>query len=105
MHEILSDPKFRPGFGFLRDRTGMEVLGRDLAQQAGVALRRIKGMPTCKFVVVVDNGITLQAVHQLKLMTEGSWVAFAIFGDLQSATDWVRLPMYSVDETGVQASA
>ena len=105
MQVIFADPKFGAGFSFLRDRTGMEALGKDLAQEAGVALRKIKGMPTCKFAVVVDDGTSLRAIQVVKLMTEGTWVEFAVFGLVEAAKDWLRQPSLLPEEAVRRATA
>ena len=98
MHNVLADPDFRPGFGFLRDRTGMKPLGTDSARDAGHVLKQIKSLPTSKFAVVVDDGASLRSVRSVQLLTEGTWVEFAVFGLLESAIDWLQQPSLTLTE-------
>ena len=88
-HAALTDPAFKPGFGFYRDRRGQAVPATDIVHRSVAALRQVEGLPTSKWAIVVDPGANYGMLRMMQLLTDGTWVEVGLFYDPMEATRWL----------------
>jgi hypothetical protein len=89
VRQVLVDPAYRPGFGFLRDRRGRGVAPTEVVHQIADVLKRVSALPPSKMAFVVDPGADYGMMRMMQILTDGGRTEVAVYFDVAEAIRWL----------------
>jgi hypothetical protein len=92
MRRALSDPEFREGFGFLRDRSGMSPPPESYVHDTVRLLLQIPA-PTSEsvcYAVVASDTREFARMLSVRKAAHGSWLDLQVFDTRAEALAWIR---------------
>ncbi len=86
---IVVDPGFQPGFGFYRDRRGMEPMKRGTLQANLATLAATPGLTGTRWAYVVSDPANFGMARMAAMLGDGSALELQIFDTPEAAIDWL----------------
>jgi hypothetical protein len=89
--QILSDPNFRPGDGFLRDRRHLALPSGDVVRRVADLLARLPGFPSSRCAIVLPecDPSRYGMSRMIAILATGASVEIAIFFEMETARAWL----------------
>jgi hypothetical protein len=91
LRRLFADPRYRPGYGWLRDRRHLPAPSTEYISHTVRALSQWPGFPGCRIALVVPESDPAHygMMRMVQLMGDGRALEAAIFFDVDSARAWL----------------
>ena len=90
IRSILSDPRYGPDYGFLRDRRGLAPLSIEDATKAASISEAVPELRGKHWAIVVDDLVNFGTSRMQQTIAEWHGLEVRIFKDLEEARQWLR---------------
>jgi hypothetical protein len=90
IRSALTDPRFRAGFGFLRDRRGVVPPSVQYVEDVARLMRAMTDVPHTRYAILVDTLASFGIMRLARKRTWGAWAEVELFETPAEATVWIK---------------
>jgi hypothetical protein len=90
--DAADDPAFKPHFGFIRDRRGLEAPTGDELRGAVAFVVGTVGLQRTRWAIIVDTPANYGMMRMAGFLADNSPLSVAIFATMEEAVTWLKSP-------------